>query len=199
MTYQSKQQVDNIKPNEKELIFLNLSYNRFYDLYEKLESNKDKLSSEEKFSLLKNIFQIYNECLRYEPIQYFLRLLEKKRPPGEIMSLKYFKVIRHILVHFPFFNKWNDMYITRSLIIWSKPNSQIDKFLLDNEGKDEYKWRIWDENKKEMKYGYTIKFPKDYSKNSKIFIKNLIDEDKGIEISLLMIKKVLESQIESIK
>ncbi len=126
-------------------------------------------------------------------------MLEIQRPPGENVSLKYFKVIRHIFVHFPFFDKWNDVYFNRNLIIWSNANSQIDKFLLDNEGKDEFKWRIWDRSKKEMVYGYCVKFPKDYSKDAKIFLKDLIDEDKGIEISLLIIKKVLESQVESIK
>lgn len=199
LALKSEQQINNIKPNKKELVFLELSYNRFYDLYEKLEKGKDKLSPKEKFSLLKNVFQIYNECLRYEPIQYFLKLLETERPSGENISFKYFKVIRHIFIHFPFFDKWNDVYFTRDLITWSETNSRIDKFLLNNEGKNEYKWRIWDEDKKKMKYGYIIKFPKDYGKNTKIFIKNLIDEDKGIEISLLMIKRVLESQIESIK
>ena len=60
MTHQSKKQLENIKPTKKELIFLGLAYNRFYDLYEKLENKKNLLSPEEKFNLLKNIFQIYS-------------------------------------------------------------------------------------------------------------------------------------------
>jgi hypothetical protein len=199
MLHQSKQQLKNGRPNKKELIFLNLAYNKFYDLCKKLKKEKKTLSSEEKLIYLKNIFQIYNECLRYEPIGYFIKYLEKTRPPGEVVVLEYLKVIRHIFVHFPFFDKWDDMYITRDLIIWSDVNSNIDSFLLKNEGREKYEWRIWDGNKKEMKYGYVIKFPQNYSKNSKFYIKDSIDEDKGIEISLLMIKKVLESQVESIK
>ena len=117
----------------------------------------------------------------------------------DIMSLKYFEVIRHVLVHFPFFNKWDEVYFTQDLITWNGKHSKINSFFMDNEGRIEYKWRIWDGNKKAMKYGYVIKFPKSYSKNSKIYIKDLINEDKGIEISLLMIKKVLESQVENVK
>ena len=189
----------NVKPTKKELDFLNLAYNRFYGLYENLENNKNSLGSEERFDCLKNIFQIYNECLYYEPIQHFLKFLEEKRPPGDIVSLRYFEVIRHIFVHFPFFSKWDDLYITQDLVTWNNNHSRINSFFLDNEGREEFKWRIWDDSKKEMKYGYAIKFPQDYSKNSKIYIKDLIDEDRGMEISLIMIKRVLESQLETIK
>lgn len=199
MTYQFDKHFKKNKPSKKELIFLNLAYNRFFDLYKKFENYSNPLSSEEKFSLLKNILQIYSECLKYEPIKYYLKFLAEKRPLGDTTSLKYFEVIRHILVHFPFFNKWDDVYFTQELIIWNGNHSKINSFFLDNEGKEEFKWRVWDENEKMMKYGYVIKFPNNYSKNSKIYIKDLIDEVKGIEISLLMIKRVLESQVYSVK
>jgi len=196
---QSESQLNETKPNKKELVFLTLAYNAFYDLYERIENKKTELKSNERFILLNKIFQIYNECLQYEPIKYYLKFLEKNRPEADTISLKYFEVIRHIFVHFPFFDKWEDVYITRDLITWTDKHSRIDSFLLEHEGKEPFKWRIWDNNKKEMIYGYVINFPKDYSKNSKIYLKDLIDENQGIEISLIMIKRVLESQIEYVK
>lgn len=195
--HKNEQRDKYIKPNKKELSFLNLAYNKFYDLHDKLTKKENILNSQERFLILKNIFQIYNECLQYEPIRYYLKFLEKNRPSGDIESLKYFQIIRHILIHFPFFEKWNDVYITHDLITWTGKKSKIDSFLLDNEGKEPFKWRIWDPLNKKMKYGYVINFPKDYSKNSKIYLKDLIDENYGIEISLIMIKGVLESQVES--
>jgi hypothetical protein len=197
---QSQEKFEKNKPTKKELIFLNLAYDRFYDIYEKIEDKKNLLNPEDKFSYLINIFQIYSECLRYEPVKFFLKFLEEKQPPSSFIALKYFEVIRHILVHFPFFDKWDDVCFTRDLILWSGKHSKIDSFLLEGEKSDtEHRWRIWDYYKKEMKYDYNIRFPENYSQNSKIYLKDLIDEEKGVEISLLMIKKVFESQVESIK
>ncbi|WP_226812886.1 hypothetical protein [Aliarcobacter butzleri] len=57
----------NIKPNEKERIALDLFYNRFYDLYEEL-SHDDffKNKSSYRFYMIREIFSIYKELLGYE-------------------------------------------------------------------------------------------------------------------------------------
>ena len=94
--------MSDIKPNKKEKEFLEIAYNSFYDLYEEYK-NKKNLSSEKKLAILIKIFSIYSECLKYEPIKCFVKFLEENRPPGDIISLRYFEIIRHILIHFPFF------------------------------------------------------------------------------------------------
>lgn len=45
--------------------------------------------------------------------------------------LECFEVIRNILVHFPWFNSWDDIYITRSLLNWNNNSGKkqhIEKF-----------------------------------------------------------------------
>jgi len=189
------EQAQHLKPNNKEFAFLNLAYNSFYDIYDEYFS-KNKFTSKKMFSLIIKAFSIYSECIKYEPLQEYIKFIEKSRPQGEIASLRFFETIRHLLVHFPFFKSWKEVKFNRDMIVWNGGHSKIDKFLFEVEGKNSYKWRIWDYNKKVMKYGYEIKFPKKYHDGSEIFLKNLIDEKQGIELCFIMMKQVLDSQVE---
>lgn len=185
-----------LKPNESELMFLQLAYNSFYDLYE-LYFSWAELNEKQKYDIILKIYSIFSECLKYEPIKHYLSFLEKNRPEWDIISLKFFEIIRHIIIHFPFFNSWNEVYFNRKIILWSWNHSKIDKFFIQNEWKEQFKWRIWDNYNKKMDYWYTINFPKNYSKNENIYLKDLIDENLWVEFSLIMIKKVLDTQVEN--
>ena len=188
--------MNNLKPSKQELLFLEKAYNSFYDSYEKITTQKN-ISSEEKFNIISKIFSIYSECLKYEPIGYYKLHIKQSRPEWETIALNFFEIIRHIITHFPFFNNWNEVSFNRDLILWNWKHSKIDSFLKENEGKDGFKWRVWDWINKTMKYWYTINFPKKYNNNDVIFLKDLIDEDLWIDFSLIMIKQVLDSQIEN--
>jgi len=187
----------NLKPNDKKLKFLNFAYNNFYDIYNEYFDNT-KLTPKEKYQLIVRALSIYSECLKYEPISYYLKYLSVTRPAGDIASLRFFEIIRHILVHFPFFTEWNEVSFNRDLILWNNKHSKIDEFLLEVEGREGFKWRIWDNKKKKMRYGFEIKFPSKYKNNNLIYLKDLIDEKRGIEICFIMIKKVLGSQVEDV-
>lgn len=45
----------------------------------------------------------------------------------------------------------------------------------------------------------TISFPEIYDNNSKIYLKNIISEKEGVKFSLILMKQILNTQVESIK
>jgi len=190
----------NIKPNEKEKIALNLFYNRFYDLYEEL-SHKNFFQNESsyRFYKIREIFSIYNELLGYEPIKYYIKVIKKTRPPLEgIIINDLFSFVRNLLLHFPLFDNWDDVYITQNLATWNKAG-RIHSFLKKSskikiDGKRTIKYRIWEESKKLMTH-ISINFPEEYNDN-KIFLKDIISEREGIKLCISFMKEILDSQIE---
>lgn len=63
-----------------------------------------------------------------------------KRPNHSDVGRNLFKFIRHILMHFPFFDNWDDVWIKQSLVnLYSTRPQFIDKFLSNNEGKEQLK------------------------------------------------------------
>ena len=191
---------NNIKPNEKEKIALNLFYNRFYDLYEELSHNNFfQNESSYRFYKIREIFSIYNELLGYEPIKYYIKVIKKTRPPLEgIIVNDLFSFVRNLLLHFPLFDNWDDVYITQNLATWNKAG-RIHSFLKKSskikiDGKGTIKYRIWEDSKKLMTH-ISINFPEEYNDN-KIFLKDIISEREGIKLCISFMKEILDSQIE---
>lgn len=191
----------NIKPNEKERIALDLFYNRFYDLYEELSINDFFLNkSAYRFYKIREIFSIYKELLGYEPIKYHIELIKKTKPPIEgIIVSDLFSFIRNLLLHFPVFDNWNDVYITKDLATWNKAGT-IHKFLeksskIKIDDKGTIKYRIWEESKKLMTH-ISINFPEEYHDN-KIFLKDIVSEKEGIKLCISFMKEILDVQVDS--
>jgi hypothetical protein len=200
LIYEIKQdfQRDVIPISESEHIFLNLSYNKFFDIFSEVFA-KDfwKKDSYYRFSKISQTFSIYNEVINHEPFDGVFKWLEKYRPPMESeISGPLFKFIRNVLVHFPFFEKWDDIWFNKKLINWNKPNQSIDKFLEKYCGKPQVEYRFKENPQPGFTY-VTIKFPKEYS-DEKIFLKDIICEEEGFKFVLIMMLRVLNTQIESI-
>ena len=187
-------------PNNPEIEFLTLAYNAFYDIYEEvfIDNFWDK-DSYYRFSKAKDAFSIYAELLNYEPIKFVIEEIKKRRPPmeGEIGS-ELFKFIRNIFSHFPFFNCWDEVWISKLMINWYKEGLSIDRFLTRYAGKNEVKYRFWEAQKKKMTY-LSIAFPKEYNENTKIYLKDILTEVEGIKFSLILMKQVLDTQVLEIK
>lgn len=192
-------QKDEIPITKAEELFLNLSYNKFFDILSEVYK-KHFWEKEPHYRLNKmsQAFSIYNEILNYESFRGVFKWLEKYRPPMEAeISGSLFKFIRNILIHFPFFDSWNEIWINKELVNWNRPNQSIDKFLKKYCGKHEVEYRF----KENQQSGFTyvkIKFPKKYD-NEKIYLKDIICEEEGIKFILIMMLRVLNTQIISIK
>lgn len=194
-------QNQNIKPNKKERIALNLFYNRFYDLYEEL-SHSDFFLNEpsSRFFKIREIFSVYKELLGYEPIKFHIEVIKRTRPPLEgIIVSDLFSFIRNLLLHFPIFDSWDDVYISKDLATWNKAGT-IHQFLekstkikIDNKGTIHY--RIWEKSKKLMTH-ISINFPEEYNDN-RIFLKNIVSEKEGIKLCISFMKEIVDVQVDS--
>ena len=190
----------NVVPlSQAEELFLNLGYNRFFDLYEEISTIPfwDKDASY-RFQRVSQIFAVYAEMLQYKPFEGVLKWMSKFRPPMESeISGPLFKFIRNVLAHFPFFDQWDDVWVSKGLVNWYKENQSIDKFLKRFCGTKNIEYRYKIRGKNDFEY-LIISFPKIYD-DQKIYLKDIVNEKQGVLFSLAMMLKVLNTQIEEIK
>lgn len=186
-------------PTQEELEFLNLSYNKFLDIYDEIfKENFWTLEAQIRFYKEVKMFSIYSELLNYEPIIKYIQYLKRSRPPMESeLSSKFIKFIRNLLIHYPLFDSWDEVYINKSLVTWNQKDSSIDKFLKTYSEQSEIKYRYFDSYNNELKY-LTIKLSSNYKNGEKIYLKDIIEEKNGIKFCAILMKKTLFSQIEEI-
>jgi len=186
------------KPTKAEELFLSLAYNRFYDLFDEIMA--DEFWEKEamyRFSRVAQAFSVYAELLAYEPFKFVLEAIKAKRPPMESeIGGPLFKFVRNVLTHFPLFETWDDVWISKDLANWQKDGLTIDKFLKKFAGHSEVKYRFWESEKKRMTY-MSICYPDKYADN-KIYLKHMIAEKEGVMFSLIMMRQILNTQVESI-
>lgn len=191
-----------IIPNEKEKEALALFYNKFYDLFDEI-THDDFFTKNERlrFLILKEAFSVYKEVLSYEPVKDYLQWMKKGGRPifDGLIADNLFSFIRNLLSHFPVFDTWNEVYITKDLATWSKPG-QINNFLkkgmqLRIDGKASIEYRIWEEKTRKMTY-FSVNFPEKYDDN-RIYLKNIITEEVGSKFCMALMRQILDSQIEN--
>ncbi|GBF28499.1 hypothetical protein MnTg03_00058 [bacterium MnTg03] len=185
------------RPTKSEELFLSLGYNRFYDLfYEIMEDDFWGNKPWYRFSKISNAFAVYAELLSYEAFEHVLKALKRQRPPMEAeIGGPLLKFIRNVIAHSPLYESWEEIWISKTLVNWNREGLAIDRFLKKFSGHDEVKYRFWENDKKRMTY-MSIKFPEKYSEE-KIYLKDIISEKDGVKFSLIMMRKILDTQIES--
>jgi len=189
-------------PNEKELEVLTLFYNRFYDLYDEITNdNFQQEDAQLRFFKLREAFSIYKELLSYEPIKDYIKWMKKGgRPPLEgVIADGLFSFIRNLLLHFPVFKTWDEVFINKNLATWSKVG-QIDKFLQKStqikiDGKGTLHYRIWETKKEKMTY-FTINFPEKYDEQN-IYLKDIISEEVGMKFCMALMREILDTHVEN--
>lgn len=195
--------MSDIRPNKKEKVVLGLFYDRFSNLYDELSTDSFFVKdSEYRFSKIREIFSVYKELLGYEPIRYHLNYLKGGgRPPLEGFIVDdLFSFVRNVLLHFPIFDKWDDVYISKTLATWNK-EATIHKFLSKSvrikiDGKGTIKYRIWENSKKLMTY-ISINLPEKYDDSNTLFLKDIISEKDGVKLCICFMKKILDTQVYS--
>ena len=175
--------------------FLQLSTNRFLDLYNEINDIAFfNLSEEVRYYKLKDFFSVYTELLSYSAMKEQIQLIEKVRPPMEaIISSEFVKFVRNVLIHFPCFTKWNEIYVSKHLVNWKSEGQSIDRFLTRYQGREPIELRVKDCLTGKWRYPL-IKFPSTYNDN-KIFLKDMIDEKDGVLLCAVLMYKVVSSQI----
>lgn len=190
---------DVIPLTKAEELFLQISYNKFFDISDEIYSPDFwKQASQYRLSKISQAFSIYGEILTYEPIKGVLNWMSKYRPPMESeISSSLFKFIRNILAHFPFYDSWNEIWISKDLVNWRNQGQSIDRFLVKFSGLPDIEYRFKENSKRDFTF-ITISFPQKYDLE-KIYLKDIIKEEEGVKFALVMMRKVLNTQIESIK
>ena len=190
---------ESLRPNKAELQFLTLSYNRFYDVFEEVMDDSFWEKDERyRFSRVKDGFAVYSELLNYEPIKWALENMKTSRPPmeAEICSAL-FKFIRNVIIHFPFFDSWDDVWVNQSIVNWHKDGQSIDRFMKKYSSSGTVKYRFWEAAKRRMTY-LSINFPKHYEDDAKIYLKDFLTEKEGVKFSFILMKRVLDTQVEKV-
>ena len=185
-----------IRPTPSEVRFLTLAYNRFYDIYEEVTSDNFFERDEwYRFSRIKDAFAVYAELLNYEPIKLYVDHIKTARPPmeAEIGSVL-FKFVRNIISHFPFFDKWNDVWVNKSIVNWNREGQTIDKFLEKYKGHQPVKYRFWEADKKRMTY-LSFNFPTSYDNTTNIYLKDFLTEKEGVKFSLILMRQIIDTQV----
>ncbi|AKF93746.1 hypothetical protein [Brevibacillus laterosporus] len=189
---------EQIHQTEIENEFLNIAYNRFYDLYEEI-MDESFWNKDAKYRLfrVKEVFSVYFELLKYPPIKWVIG--RERRPNFADVGMDLMKFVRNMVQHFPYFDSWDDIWIRKSLVnLYSARPQFIDKFLSKFEGHEELKYRFWEEKHKRLTY-IKVTFPQEYSNDNKIYLKDILSEKEGIMFALILMYKILQSQVVSIK
>lgn len=189
------------RPNEAEKEALSLFYNRFYDLYDEIvEDSFGNNDANIRFYKLREAFSIYKELSSYQPIKEYLIWMKKGgRPYFEgIIADDLFSFIRNLLLHFPVFDTWDEVYINKNLATWSKVG-QIDKFLSKGiegqiDGKRSVKYRIWEERNQKITY-FSVDFPEKYD-STNVYLKDILSEEVGMKFCMALMRKIIDTQIE---
>ena len=184
-------------PTSNELELLMLAYNRFFDLFDEIFPDLfwDQPANY-RFTRIKEIFCVYSELLNYSPIKSVIEYVKEYRPPMEAeIASEFFSFIRNVIVHFPFFNTWEEIWITKDLINWYKEGLSIDRSLRKYNGHEPVKFMFWESDVKRMTY-LAVTFPKVYVSGEKVFLKDMLLEKEGVHFSLILMKKILSTQIE---
>lgn len=144
------------------------------------------MTSEEKFSLLKELSLLITELLSMEETKKkFIALANsskvKENSENNDIKFKTFEIIRHIVIHFPFFEKWDDVFITNALLNWNdKENQSIQKFFRRNIDK-EITYMIYTKpfDKWEPTHPVTMKVLP-INDDNPVFMRDMISEDDVI-------------------
>lgn len=187
-----------MKPTIFEELFLKQAYNRFYDLYEEVMDDEFLCRDDwYRFSKVSAAFSVYSELLSYEPLRHVLDLMKTQHPPMESeIGGQLFKFIRNLLAHFPLFERWDDVWINQPMANWQRSGLTIDRFLTKYSEATPVKYRFWEPDKQKMTY-ITINFPNSYG-HEKIYLKDMLAEKDGVKFSLIMMRKILDTQVESV-
>ena len=169
----------------KEYMRLQLATNirdKFRNIYEVLYD----LDSEEKFNILKELASLISEFLSDDDTnKKFIELANNSRvlenSNNNEIKVEVFEIIRNILIHFPIFKKWDDVFLTKDLLKWNNPKGNtILRFFESNINK-EIDYIIY--TKKDDVFGPThpIKMKiLPLSDSEPVFLKNMISENEVI-------------------
>lgn len=145
------------------------------------KSENDKIK---KFELIKKLASLVSELLEVDGMkENLIELANASAINGENNEIKIatFDLIRNILIHFPIYNSWDEICISKKLLKWNKPrNSHILKYFENNRNKS-FTYRIFlnENNNWVERHTITVNIPK-LDENNEIYLKDILSLDDAI-------------------
>lgn len=92
----------------------------------------DETYKDKKYELIKSLASLTSELLDSKEINMKMtEIAESSKVNGDNVEEKFdtFKMIRNVINHFPIFDSWDEIYVSKDLIFWNNPKySQIKNF-----------------------------------------------------------------------
>lgn len=137
---ETKRLLEDLKnTSEAEKSFLSLLNEKMNILYGIILYDRyPNKNTQENFDLLKSIAYLSGEVFdKKENDNGFKVLLQTSAKDSEHYQEKFdtFRMLRNLLVHFPIFDSWDDIYISRELLRWNGQHGMIEKYFEKNQGK----------------------------------------------------------------
>ena len=135
-----------------------------------------------KFTLIKSLASLTSEILEEDEInKKMIEIAKSSVENGDNIEDKFntFRMIRNVINHFPIFDTWNEIYISKDLLSWNSPkNSQIEKFF-KTEKCMSYKIYLNENDKWVKKKEICIRVPC-LGEYNKIYLKDILSIDDVI-------------------
>lgn len=142
------------------------------------------VNDNEKFEVIKQLASLVSELLDKDGIkEKLIELANTSTVNGENNEIKIetFDLIRNILIHFPIFESWDEICISKKLLKWNTDkNGQIIKYFEKNCNKS-FEYRIFlNENDEWVeRHTITVTIP-ELNDNNTIYLKDILSLDNAI-------------------
>lgn len=182
--------------SDKERFFLEFAFRRLKTIRKEIcfkNSSFWQKDSYYRFARIKEAFVLFTEISSHKSMRLFPNLYDEKFL-FPFLTNEVFRFVRNVISHFPLFDSWDDVWISKSLINWNKAGQSIDKFLKNNVGKETLGYAYKEENEDKSLFPTMVdfNFPKSYDENSKIYLKEMISEKDGIIFSIRIMVFIIE-------
>lgn len=142
------------------------------------------VNDNEKFEVIKQLASLVSELLDKDGIkEKLIELANTSTVNGEDNEIKIetFDLIRNILIHFPIFESWDDICISKKILKWNTDkNGQIIKYFEKNCNKS-FKYRIFlNENDKWVERHTIIVSIPELNDDNTIYLKDIVSLDNAI-------------------
>jgi hypothetical protein len=163
--------------NAEQIKFIEMAYARISDIEDQLDM--DLTPPEIRLYYLKDLFTIFNELLKIKEIKRLDKTddLTRRRLTELIHTVDF---IRNILLHFPLFKTWDDIYISREFNsgMGGSKGGRIHKFLHPETPMESLAFKLtMEKNMGEREF--TIRFPDQLALEGNIYIKDILTEKEG--------------------
>jgi len=182
-----------VHKSKGEKLFVEISIKMFYEIVDEVFSDPFwKQSPEYRFNKIKNAFSIYAELLNYKPLREVAEQFNSIRGPGigRLLGVQLFKVIRHLLLHFPIYNSWEEVWFNKSLVTWERVGL-IHNFFKKHSGEGGIRY-TYRESKTNEDVSVNIWLPKGYLQDEKIYLSEIMPEETGMKICISLMCDVVD-------